>query len=398
MKGIVIYYSATGNTAQIAQAIYKGMSTELEVCDIASIRKANPADMAKYDLIVVGGPIWYYRETANLRDFIYNMPDMSGKLCVPFCTHGCGPEGFLFSLSTAIRRKGMTIIGWNDWYGSVYQVLHMPKPYMTDGHPDEIDLKEAEAFGRDMALRARRVAAGEKDLIPKVGTGADRDPLWSVFKFEEKHVPEQGKGPVQPDASMPEKPKFKPVRAVRKFDMNKCTYPACTKCIDNCPINSIDFSVDPPVIKDNCINCALCDKMCPASAIEVNAEAMMQRTQHRINMDKCTYPKCTLCVDYCPMQSIDFSVIPPVFKKNCEGDDLCWVICPNDAIEITNISTTHEPMTMTSLDDHPFLNMIAEAEAKGKFRRLVPLDKVGVNNIIWKNPNAPRFTIDHEPG
>ena len=58
-------------------------------------------------------------------------------------------------------------------------------------------------------------------------------------------------------------------------------------------------------------------------------------------MSKCKYPECTLCVDYCSMDAIDFSVNPPVFKQSCEGDDLCWVICPEGAIEITNNDITH---------------------------------------------------------
>ena len=95
------------------------------------------------------------------------------------------------------------------------------------------------------------------------------------------------------------------------------------------------------------------------------------------------------------MDSIDFSVVPPVVKPNCEGDDLCWVICPEDAIEITNLESTHARLVM-SRDDHPFVKLLAEAEAQGRFRRLVPLDHVGWDNPVYKNPNHPRFVIAEE--
>ena len=166
MKGIVVYYSATGSTARIAKAIHQGMKEVIE-CDIAPVKEIAPKGMDKYDIIAIGGPIWYFRETANLRLFIYKMPNMTGKLCIPFCSHGAAPEGFFYSLMQLLRRKEFTIIGWNDWYGSVFHVLHMPKPYLTDGHPDEIDLQEAEIFGREIADRARRIYAGEKDLLGK---------------------------------------------------------------------------------------------------------------------------------------------------------------------------------------------------------------------------------------
>ena len=45
MKGIVVYYSGTGNTAKIAKAIHKGMKDVMEVCDIASLKEANPQDL-----------------------------------------------------------------------------------------------------------------------------------------------------------------------------------------------------------------------------------------------------------------------------------------------------------------------------------------------------------------
>jgi ferredoxin len=189
-----------------------------------------------------------------------------------------------------------------------------------------------------------------------------------------------------------------PPPAKRTVNTEKCTYPTCTLCVDVCPVNAIDLAKQPAVFGKACLNCALCDKMCPQSAIEVDAETMRRRTQRRIDMEKCTYPTCTLCVDHCPMNSIDFSVPPPVVKLSCEGDDLCWVICPQGAIEITNLDSTHARLVMSeeTKDNHPFVRLLAEAEAKGRFRRLVPLDKVGWNNPVYKNPSHPRFVIEED--
>jgi ferredoxin len=54
------------------------------------------------------------------------------------------------------------------------------------------------------------------------------------------------------------------------FTVNKekCHYPQCTFCIDNCPMGAIDFSVDPPVFNINCEHCFLCEMACPYGAIE----------------------------------------------------------------------------------------------------------------------------------
>ena len=49
MKGIVVYYSGTGNTHKIARAIHRGMKEIIEA-DVALDRDVDPKDMGKYDL------------------------------------------------------------------------------------------------------------------------------------------------------------------------------------------------------------------------------------------------------------------------------------------------------------------------------------------------------------
>jgi len=391
VKGIVVYYSGSGSTKKIAKAIHRGMQDGLEQCDIASVKEANPKDMAAYDIIAIGSPIWYYREVACVRLFIQNMPDMKGKLAIPFCTHGSAPWGFMLSIVPALKRKGLTITGWGDWYGSVHYVLHMPTPYFTDGHPDEIDVKEAEQFGRDMIDRAKHIQAGENDLIPKEPKRTDTETLWQTSQQMLKHMDELQQGIIHTPNRQPPGGKSPPPPQ-RNINMQKCLYPRCTACIDNCPSKAIDFSESPPVVKKNCTQCNLCVRLCTVEAIEV--EGGQRRGQKTIDVTKCTYPECTLCIDHCAMNSIDFSVNPPVFKNNCEGDDLCWVICPHDAIKLPDVASTHGRMVVDR--NHEFLPLLAEAEAKGKFRRLVSLDEVGWDNPIWKITKAPRYVIEED--
>lgn len=414
LKGIVVYYSATGSTGKIARAIYRGMRSMMD-CDIAPINKIDPKKMAKYDVVAVGGPIWYYRETANLRLFIYKMPQMTGKPCILFCTHGAQPSSFFQSLMQPLVKKAFTIIGWNDWYGSASHVLHMPSPYVTDGHPDEIDLQEAEAFGREMAERARRIYAGEKDLIPDIPSGPDADPLWQkggmdVMDIDMSAIGGEmtgqvpGSGAEGPDEGGGPGGMMTYADEIPKIDMAKCVYPRCTACADNCVEGAIDFSRITPgalvsestILVEGCIHCQqpMCERACEYDAITYR----QMKTKHVFDMTKCTYPKCTLCIDNCPMNSIDFSKPEqPVVYNNCEGCDLCWCICPEDAIKITNIDETHALLANSETSwDSPFLANLNKAEKTGRFRRLVPIDQVGWGNLVYKNPNAPRVVLHEE--
>jgi NAD-dependent dihydropyrimidine dehydrogenase PreA subunit/flavodoxin len=395
MKGIVTYYSATGNTQKIAKAIHRGMEGVMDQCDIGSIKKIDPKGISEYDLIAIGGPLWYWREPAHLRLFAYNLPSLEGKLCILFCCHGSTPCGFFYSFAPALIKKGLKIIGWKDWYSSMYQVLHLPYPYLTHGHPDEIDLEEAETFGREMAKKALRISAGETDLIPEIPKGPDADWLWRPYTVDgEAQVPgtERSAGSA-PHATL----KLRPVRKINKA---KCTYPACTVCIDNCPMNAFDVSKYPPEIRQRCKECSLCELMCPNDAIELNgAGAVYLPELKRIDMTKCKYPECTVCIDNCNNNSIDFFKDPPVFKNNCERDDLCWLICPEGAIEIINLEETHGTLKMIRSQQsgagypHGLLQQTIDAEKAGKFRRLTPIDDVGWDNLIMHIKHHPRFDI-----
>jgi flavodoxin/Pyruvate/2-oxoacid:ferredoxin oxidoreductase delta subunit len=377
MRAIVVYYSGSGNTRKAATAIYQGIK-KIIGCDIASVKDVDPKEMGKYDLIGFGSPIWFFREVAVVRQFIYNLPDMKGKLAFMFCSHGGTPASIFHSMTPTIQRKGLTIIGWHDTYGAPHYTLHMALPSGCDGHPDAIDLLAARNFGQELAKTAVRIAAGERNLIPAIPTGPQADPL---FHPHGRHM-------YFPGLDLPK----------RTFNMQKCKYPDCTVCVDNCPAKAINFTTKPPSIKKSCVNCCICDRLCPQEAIIISEEELSRiRTFKRIDMTKCKYPKCTVCIDHCSMNSIDFSVNPPVFKRNCEGDDLCWVICPEGAIEITNLDTTHRAMVnLVHHDDKndPFRKMMEDAEAAGRFRPLISKDKWGKEGLIMDMQKHPRFDIN----
>jgi flavodoxin/ferredoxin len=251
MKSIVIYYSQTGNTKKIAQAIHAGMNQAGEPCDIARLKDVAPQNLAGYDLIGLGSPVIHAGELPNVRDFMNYMKSVDGKHAFAFCTHGTIPGYYFSRVVPALVQRGLIVIGWKDWFASAYHPL-IPKPYFTDGHPDAIDLKEAEDFGKEMVERSRRIYQGENGLIPTLPTGTEYDKRY--FPVDESP------------------PNFRKMvtRTKLKINTEKCQYPRCTYCADNCPTNAIDLSVSPPVFDGNCHFCWLCEQTCPNGAIEVD--------------------------------------------------------------------------------------------------------------------------------
>jgi flavodoxin len=111
-KMLIIYYSHTGNTKYIAEKIrektggdvfaietvktypaeYSALTEEakreLQAGDLPGLKK-NPPDMSSYDLILVGGPVWWYTVATPVMSFL-RKADFAGKKVSAFCTHEGG--------------------------------------------------------------------------------------------------------------------------------------------------------------------------------------------------------------------------------------------------------------------------------------------------------------------
>lgn len=266
IKGIVIYYSQTGNTKKVANAISAGVKEVIKDCTVLAMKQVSAEELAKYDLIGLGYPTWSSKEPPNVRAFIEGLTSMVGKNVFIFSTHGARPAGLITSIAPLMRQKGISLIGFKDWYGSVW-LPHMPKPYVTDGHPDETDLKEAADFGKEMAELSVRIKSGESLLVPLLTEESDEK-----AHGKREDAPAEFRGArLEAKKSM-------------RVDLEKCTF--CNLCVENCPVDAIDFSVSPPMFKiDVCIPCWYCEQICPTGAIQVDWESLT-RVYDRHNEDE----------------------------------------------------------------------------------------------------------------
>ena len=260
MKSLIIYYSQTGNTRQTARAIHRGLSRGSEHCDLKPVKEVKAEDLDGYDLVGLGTPVWSGGWPPNVRYFFESLPRQDGKHIFSFNTHGVMPELYFPAVVRKMKAKGFTVIGFKDWYGSVhFQVA--PKPYFTDGHPDEIDLKEAEDFGAEMADRSQRLTAGETHLIPPVPKLELTTQLLVLLEFYQA-----GRNP----------------HGRVTYDPGKCLYPKCRLCVDNCLMGYIDLDAAPRRFGskgqgcDMWMGCTFCEMICPTGAISGDWPQAMQ--------------------------------------------------------------------------------------------------------------------------
>ncbi len=127
-KGIVIYYSRSGNTKQMGEMIAKAMGDAGLATDTRSVDKVRVDDLLGYDAIVVGSPTYYGTMAAQVKqlidDAVVKHGQLDGKVGAAFSSSANiagGNETTVLSILQAMLISGMVIQGdpQGDHYGPV---------------------------------------------------------------------------------------------------------------------------------------------------------------------------------------------------------------------------------------------------------------------------------------
>jgi flavodoxin/ferredoxin len=243
MKTLIIYFSQTGNTLRMAECIRDGIVEVAGQCDLVALSELDVGTLAGYDLVGLGSPVFYFQEPFNVRDFLKALPDQKGRHWFLFGTHGSMWGTMFLSMAEILKGKGADVVGYHHMYADA-SLQFYPYPFVTSGHPDEKELEEARAFGREITGTSRRIAAGERDLIPEPASCPD---LW---KWVAQGFSREFLSQLLP-----------PLR----IDLERCIQ--CGLCQENCPVQGIDIEAEPRRIQDPCVYCTYCITVCPTCAI-----------------------------------------------------------------------------------------------------------------------------------
>ena len=310
MKILIIYYSQTGNTQQVSRKIRDGLRASGAEVTLKFLKKTDYAELSDYDVIGIGSPVWF-EMPPNVRRFAEEMPDQGGKPGFSFCTHATMPDLYFPLAIPRLQKKGLRIVDWKNWYGnSALQIF--PEPYYTGGHPDAVDLQEAYDWGTELYQKFESILSGQP------------------FDFPEAPAPNMM--PMHANAAIEHLGGFHNVHGRLVRDPEKCLYPKCHICMDNCTMGFIDLGAEPQKYGscgdacDDTHGCTYCEMLCPTGAIH---------------------------------PAVPYEEVCPVGQEH--GSAL-------------------------------FEMVLNKAEAEGKFRRLVPLEEVGTRRPFYSVYNRhPRL-------
>lgn len=241
MKGILFYFSGTGNTKWVADLIENKFSKLGNIIHKVSIENIDDDIFMKinnYDFIIIGTPIYAEMGPKLVQDFVNNMPKVKKSIkCMVYSTQGanvaCEPE----NMHKVLSCKG-------------YDVVVKANIKMINNYYFSVGKKPTKVDMENILTNAEKKV---DIIIDKFSTGETYLENISKTRLLFGKIISKGFN------------KFLP-----KLSNNiKCTEHCikCGMCVRNCPKGNIVFENGGIVFHSNCILCLRCIYICPSNAI-----------------------------------------------------------------------------------------------------------------------------------
>lgn len=254
-----VYFSGTGTTEKVATYLAKSLAQSLGV-EYKAHNYTQPAgrtqelDFGPEDLVVLGTPVYAGRVPNLLLPFVQNSIHGNGTLAVPMVMFGNRNfDDGLMELKNVMAGNGFCPISAAAIVGE-----HAFSTILGAGRPD----------GADMAL--------VDDLAQKTA-----EKVQGLTALPEQPVQVEGCDPIRPYYT-PRDRNGDPIKDFLKAkpvtDMDKCVN--CGLCARLCPMSAIDHA-DVSSVIGKCIKCCACVKKCPTKAKSFTHEGYLYH-QHEL--------------------------------------------------------------------------------------------------------------------
>ena len=244
MRIALVYFSATENTAQVAEAIAARLTEKGDTVDIMDITlpdfREKRLDMSQYEAAVFGFPVHYLRAPRIAREWIARL-DGQGKKCVTFFTYG----GFRihpahFNTRQLLEDRGFHLVASADF--PCKHTFNLAGWQAMIDRPDESDFKIAREFAEVIHARF----SGEDPGV--------------VGELEQKRYTEE-------DLDKFEQARFQLFSQFPSREGADCAM--CLECEELCPVGAMDARTG-QADRDLCIVCLRCLYICPEQALSVS--------------------------------------------------------------------------------------------------------------------------------
>lgn len=222
-KANLIYFSATGTTAQIVSAIGSGLGIlEKSIYNLATSSSQQESIIIPDNEITIFGIPVFSGRVPDIAKKKLNRIKGNHSPAILVCVYGNRDfEDALLELNDIVESNGFYVLSAGAFIGQ-----HSIFPKVASGRPDNSDLSIAKKLGTES--------------IQIMNTSSLNQPL--IIKGN------------------------RPYRTVKPIPLHPRTKPSCNSCglcAKQCPTQAIDFQNPKKINKNKCISCAHCIAICP---------------------------------------------------------------------------------------------------------------------------------------
>jgi len=240
MKGIIFYYSNSGNT-KLAVEYLKSKIKNVEF-ELFNIVKNNPPNLLDYD--IVGFSAWadFGGASQLFCSFVEKLEKQNNKIAFVFNTCGMLPGKTLPHMKRLVESKGFDVIAGYS--------LHTPESYPPlrkrginfNNAPKEKELKNFDEF----ISKLSSIFEAIKENKPFEKIEIKVNPLMNLFK-------------------LPSRMSAKKDFGIQKVNEELCK--ECGVCANGCPYEAITLNPKPVFNHEKCMGCWFCYNHCTPKAI-----------------------------------------------------------------------------------------------------------------------------------
>ena len=240
MKGIICYYSGSGNTALACR--YLAAKVEDIEFDLIDITEAEAIDTDAYDVIGFAAFADFFGPSQVFLDFVDRLPQQDGKLAFVFNTYGGVSGRTLRTMERAVASMGFRVVAGH--------ALHTPESYTPmivkgRGAEQSPSTKEMAAFDTFISELRRRLLDSRAE-----SSGAGRRVRIGFLS-----------------SLMPSRPRTTARKDMGDKFVDEALCTECGVCEKGCPYGAIRLDPKPVFDMNRCYGCWSCYNHCPEKAI-----------------------------------------------------------------------------------------------------------------------------------
>lgn len=253
MKGVLYYFSGTGNTKWVADKFrdgFKSYDIDLHLISIESIEQIN---IKSYAFVIIGSPVYAEVQPKIVDDFLNRLPKIENRIrTIVYSTQGAKSAAATSIISRKLEQKGYNVV--------IQSNIRMPNNYY-------------------FSVGKRRTQSEQKEMLEDA---KEKVSVLTKCFIDNKQMREQSSlfrifvGKISGKT-------FK--NKIPKLSKNITSTKECMKCglcLRNCPKGNITFENSHAVFHSKCILCLRCIYICPINAIRYKGKKIDQIQQERI--------------------------------------------------------------------------------------------------------------------